>query len=529
MKKVTSFLLLNWAIFLMGCTTQGTSWDVDGYAPVVETTLDLHKLFGDENMQVNGDSSVYINATIDAFTFNLDTATEFPQFVVPFDFVWIYPSFTVLPNTSIPTQEVPIDLATSLVTLRQIKLSSGKLKLTVKSTATEDLIFTYYVPAATLGGSYISFTDTMRALGVGEDTVLYTREFDVSGYDIDLTGPGQDDANTFSAYVDVTTTDSLAISNGQVVFTILNEMVDIVPAYGKGYLGQYDFSQTNISSRIDEMKMFQSGIVDIEQIDLVLKVINTIGAEARFKPEYFTAVNNRTGVSINLTHPELNVSVNLNRAIETGSPSNPVLPTMHTYYFNGGNSNLDQIVELLPDEIQFSAQMKLNPYGNISGYNDFYYTSFPARVEMNIQAPLKFSISQLMLIDTIDNPFTNLDILDNVIDGEFIVRAENKFPLEFKIQLYSLDDLGVITDSVLVSDIIPAAPVNAMNRVDSPVSADLVASVNSQKLNHLKTATSIKLKARVNSLPVSAGRLQMYIDYYLKIKLIADIKYHIEL
>lgn len=529
MKKVISFLLLNWAILLIGCTTQGTSWDVDGYAPVVETTLDLNKLFGDENIQVNGDSSVWINATVDAFTFNLDTATEFPSFVTPFEFLWAFTPFVFPPNTNIPTQVVPIDLATTMVTLREIRLKEGKLRLTVKSTATKQLIFTYYVPAATLGGNFISFTDTLPALNPGEDTVYYVREFDVSGYRIDLTGPNFNDANTFSAYVDVTTTDSLPLTTGQVVFTIMNEMIGIVPSYGKGYLGEYDFSQTNISSRIEEMKIFQSGIVDIEQMNLILKVINTIGAEARFKPEYFQAINNRTGSFINLTHPEMNTTVNLNRATETGVSANPVSPSVHTYYFNSINSNLEQIIELLPDEIKFSAQMKLNPYGNISGYNDFYYTDYPARVEMNIQAPLRFSINQLMLLDTIDNPFTSLDILDNVIDGEFIIRAENKFPLELQLQLYSLDELGAVTDSVLVNDIIPAAPVNAMNRVETPVSEDLVVLVNSQKINNLKTASSIKLKATVNTIPVAAGRLQMYIDYYLKIKLIADIKYHIEL
>ena len=81
----------------------------------------------------------------------------------------------------------------------------------------------------------------------------------------------------------------------------------------------------------------------------------------------------------------------------------------------------------------------------------------------------------------------------------------------------------------MVDDLIPAAPVNASNRVVDPISVDLVASVSPTKIEHLKSAQNIKIKGLFNTVPSSAGRLQMYIDYYLKIKLIADVKFNIAL
>ncbi len=187
------------------------------------------------------------------------------------------------------------------------------------------------------------------------------------------------------------------------------------------------------------------------------------------------------------------------------------------------------MVELLPDQIEFSGDIQLNPYGNISGYTDFYYPDYPANIQMQLQAPLKFSIGNLMLVDTIDNPFAGIDLMDNIKDGQFIVRAENKFPLESKLQMYMLDNAGVITDSLLVDDIIAAAPVNAGNRVVNPLTSQLIADVDPIKIQNLKSADKIKLKVFFNTLPSAAGRLQMYSDYYLKIKLIADIKYNIVL
>ncbi len=535
MKKVISLLLVNWALLFIGCTTQGTSWDVDAYAPVVETTLDVTKLFGDENILVNGDSSVWLNINADAFTFNLDTATEFPQFTAPFAFLSPFTT-TLAPGTPIPTQEIPIDLAATGVELRELWLKEGKLKLTLKSTAAERLAFTYYIPAATYGGIPFSFSDTIPGVPAGappgQDTVYYSREFDVSNFHINTTGPFNNELNTFSAYVDVSTIlgdNGLPLVINQVIFVVTNEMVDIVPEYGKGYLGQYDFSQNNITAKIEEMKLFQSGVVDIEQISLNLTVKNTIGAEVRFRPVYFKATNTRTGGVLWLTHPEMGSTININRAYETGISSNPLVASQYTYSFNTGNSNLEQIIELLPDELNFTAEMKLNPFGNIGGYTDFYYTDYPAKVETQIQAPLKFSISQLMFVDTVINPFASLDILDNVVDGQFIIRAENKFPIAMNVQLYALDNTGLLIDSVLVNDLIPAAPVNIMNRVVTPISADLIATVNPTQIANLKNATSIRIRATFNTQPAAAGRLQMYSDYYLKLKLIADIKYHIVL
>jgi hypothetical protein len=127
------------------------------------------------------------------------------------------------------------------------------------------------------------------------------------------------------------------------------------------------------------------------------------------------------------------------------------------------------------------------------------------------------------------NPFTNLDIVDGVKDGEFVIRAENKFPIALNLQLYMLDGTGATTDSLMVNDLIQAGIVNSMDRVVNPTTTELIATVDAGKISNLKNAAKIRLKGIFNTVPASSGRLQMYSDYYLKIKVIADIKYHIEL
>lgn len=532
MKKVSQFLSIIWALLLVSCTTNGTSWDVDAYAPVAETTMDITNMVGAENVQINGDSSIWINVDADVYTFDLDTMTEFPSFDAPYSYIWTLPAVNIPGGATLPPFDIPIDLSGTGIELREIKLKEGNLTLILKSTATERLIFTYSIPAATKLGVPFSFTDTIPGLAPGQDTVYYSHTFDVTGYLINTTGPNNDQLNTFSPNVAVSSIagdDTIHFTTGDLIFTVVNKMEGIIPEYGKGYLGQFDLTQNNLTADLEAMKLFRSGSVDIEQLSLNLTIHNSIGADLRFKPIYLKGKNTRNGTTIFLTHPGMGNTVNLNRAYETGVSSNPINPVLYTYSFNGGNSNIESLVELLPDQIDLSAEMKLNPYGNIGGYTDFYYTDYPAHVQMQLQAPMKFSMTQLLFIDTMENPFSSLDIVDGIKDGQFMIRAENKFPIALNLQLYMLDATGVTTDSLLINDLIQPGIVNSSDRVISPTITELIATVDEAKIISLKNAANIRIKALFNTVPASSGRLQMYSDYYLKIKLIADIKYHIVL
>jgi hypothetical protein len=531
MKKAFSLLTISWAILFYSCTTKGTNWDVDAYAPVAETTMDLTNMIGNDNLQTYGDSSLWLNVDVNAYTFQLDTLTQLPDLSTPYSYTSPI-SFSFPAGNSLAPFEIPINLSATGTELRESQIKSGFLQLDLKSTNAQRLVFVYSIPAATLGGIPFTFTDTVRGLNPGEDTVYYSQSFNVAGYHLNTTGPNNDQLNTFSAYITVSTIagdPNMSITMNQMLFKVVNKMVDIVPFYGKGYLGQLDLSQNNITADLDAMRMFRSGVVDIEQLSLWLTVHNTMGAELRFKPLYLKAKNTNSGTIIPLVHSGIGNTVNINRAFETGNMSSPINPVLYTYAINSGNSNIESMVELLPDKIDFSANIQLNPYGNVGGYTDFYYTDYPAYVQMKLQAPLKFSISNLLMVDTIDNPFSSLDLVDNIKDGQFVIRAENKFPLEVRLQLYTLDNAGITTDSLLVNDLIAAAPVNANDRVVNPVISELIATVSPANLQHLKLAKNIRLKAMFNTLPVSSGRMQMYSDYYLKIKLIADIKYNIAL
>lgn len=519
-------------LILVSCSVDGTNWDVDATAPVVETKLDLSNLIGDENLSIAGDSAVNIAVDAPLYTFDLDTLSNLSLAKSVYSYLWTYPTVTLPGGAGIPGLTSSLDITGTDIRLSRFDIKYGKLRCTFKSSLTQPLIFKYYIPGVTKNGVMLEVIDTLPGKTSPTDTVVSIIDFVIDDYQINLTGDMGDDFNSLTAYIDVMTiagNPGVTISNGQTLFKTESEIIDLTPKYAKGYLGQYNFNQANTTTNLDGLQMIRSGLVDVENINLVLTFHNTIGSDISFNPIEIKATNTRNGQMVILTNSVIGTTVNINRAIENLSVLNPVTETNYTFSINSGNSNIEQILELLPDQLSLLADVELNPYGNVGGYTDFFYYDYPTYIQMQLNMPLKLSASDLLLVDTIENPFTELEILDPMTDGEFIVRVENKFPLESDLQLYLLNSSGVVLDSLFSNTLVAAAPVDINNRVTQALTTDLSIPVTSNKIQLLKSASHIKLKALFNTQPSVAGRLQFYSDYYMIIRMIADVKFNIAL
>lgn len=519
-------------IALFSCSVDGTNWDLEAIAPVVETKLDLTNLIGEDNLSIDPDSAINVAVDVPLYTFSFDTLSSLPSGVTVYSYVWPYPTVTLPSGGSLPPDTSFLDLNSNEIKLSRIDMKKGKLKCTLKSSVNRRLIFNYSIPKATKNGVPLAFVDTLPAAAAPGDTVIFVKELILDDYHFDLSGGAGDDFNSLAATIKASTVPGdppLTITNNATLFKAETQLVEITPNYAKGYLGHYDFNGVNSTTNLDALEMVRSGLIDVENVNLNLIFHNTIGADVGFKPIEIKATNTRTGMQVILTHSSIGTNININRATQTLSVLNPVSESSYSFSINSGNSNIEQFLELIPDQLSLMADVQLNQYGNTGGYTDFFYYDFPTYIQMQLNMPLKFSATNLLLIDTIDNPFTGLDILDPITDGEFIVRVENKFPLESDLQLYLLDAAGTMTDSLFASTLVAAAPVNAFDRVTQPVTTDLTIQATAINIQNLKAANKIKLKANFNTAPASSGRLQFYSDYYMLIRMIADIKFNIAL
>jgi hypothetical protein len=533
MRKTRTFILItSLTLILYSCTVDGTNWDVNATAPVVETKLDLSNLIGDDNLSISTDSSVNIAIDVPLYTFNFDTLEHLPLAKSVFSYIWTYPTVNLSAGAGIPGLESSLDLDNNGITLSDFDIKKGKLRCTLKHTLNQPLIFRYYIPKMTKGGVMFEFKDTLPGATTPGDTVISIKEISVDAFQIDLSGNFGDDFNTLKAYTDVQTIaggPTFTLTNGATIFKTESELVDLTPDYAQGYFGQYAVTQTNSVTTIKQLQMIQNGMIDIENINLQLTFHNTIGADVSFHPINISATNTRTNQTVALSHSSIGTTVNINRAIQNPSVLNPVTSSNYSFTITSANSNIENFIELLPDQFSLAADVGLNPYGNTGGYTDFFYFDYPAFIQMQLNMPLKLSATDLLLIDTIENPFANVEILNPISGGEFTVRVENKFPLASDLQLYLMDGSHTITDSLFANTLVAAAPVNANDRVVQPLTTELIVAVTAARIQQLKNASYIQLKANFNTVPSSSGRLQFYSDYYMIIKMIADIKFNIAL
>ena len=525
------FLLALLTISFHSCTLSGTSWDLDGTGPVMETTFNLSQAIGDENLAYQPDSAVFINFNDTVYTIDLDSLAQVPDTTYLYTFKWTLPNFSIPPGTTLPP--IPIKIKFGLgnrLNLTAVRIKSGKLKIKICSLIPRNLSIQFSIPDATYYGTPFSTSETIQAAPSGDTTVL-EKIIDLTNYYIDLRGSNQNEYNVIYLYISPTidpNAEPLPVVNNQVLFSIENKLLKVKPFYGQGYVKNFtesinsNFLYTGIS------KFIKGGLLDIDSVRLGVKLINTMGVDMRIRFDQIRSINDLTGVQKYLTHPMIGNYINLQMAQNLFNPDNPVQHYDYTLWFTPQNSNLDQLIENIPDRLRMNALLEVNPLNNTTANNNFFYTTRPPQIAVSLQAPLKFSVYQLRFVDTLTNPLFDEIQLDRFLSGTFTLIAENKFPLGFALQLYPLNDAGLPTDTLLANNVVAPAPVNANLRVEQPLTSTLTLPFDETKAQQIKLAKKILLKARFTSVP-NLQLLQMYSDYYLRLKLLADVKYRVVL
>lgn len=527
--NMKNILVIIYGIFLFSCTTTGTSWDLEGTAPVIETTIDLSKAIGDDKLAYQPDSAVHLNFYDTLYTFNYDSIIKIPDTSYVYSFNWPLPSFTI--PVGLPLPPFPVRLKFSVgnrIKLTNVQLESGKLIIKIRSVIPRKVIANFSSPYAILNGNSIAFDENIDAALSG-DTVTLVKVIDLSGYSIDLRGINQNEYNVFYFYVTLTINPEsmpLPVTANQFLFSVENKLFKIKPSFAQGYVNNStetintNFLKTGIS------KFIKGGLLDIDSVRLGVKLINTLGVDLRVRIDQIRSINDLTGVQKYLNHPIIGNYINLQMAQNTNNPVNPVQHYDYTIWFTPQNSNLDQLIENIPDRFRMNALLEVNPLSSYTANNNFLYVKYPPKIAVTIKAPLKFSVNQLHFVDTIGNPVFDEIQLDRFLSGQFKIKAENKFPIGFSLKAFTLNDAGVPIDSMFADNVVLPAPVNANYRVEQPIVSYLTFPFDQNKAQSIKSSKKLLIEAKFTSVP-DYQLLQMYSDYYLRLKLIADVNYRV--
>lgn len=533
MKSFTHILSLLFCLLLLGfigCKKEADDpqWDIEVLGPVLQATIGIDQLIADSLTSTDADGNVRVVYEGSLDNIAADSVYSIPDTALQTIYTWPFFPVTINPNTPFFTNNKNLVLNVKGAQLTRATIRSGIIRLTAKNTLPTRVYFTYTVPEARKNGQSLSLARSVAAGSVANPS-FFTEDVDLSGYQLNLTGSANNLVNTI-AYNVIARSDSAGpafpVVQGDTMVNLTTTLLGVTPSYVRGYLGQTIINE-NGTTDVGIGSIFQSGQLVLDSAKLSLTVTNSIGADLQAYISGLTSINNRTGNTVSLQASSvLQRNIDLNRAAETGNPSDPIRSTTHVILLDNSNSNLPTFLSNLPDKIGTDVRLSLNPLGNISGSNDFVYENRLITTATRLEIPLRLSMSSLTLLDTQDLSIANLTNLDPVGPATFTLVAENGFPIDLRLQLYTLNDQQQVTDSLLLQDLIVAGITDINNNVVSSSKTRISIPVDAARKSRILSATSMIVKAvftTVNQPQV----LYLKENYKLQLKLVADGTYSI--
>lgn len=521
------FLLCALILMLVsGCRKDkdSTSWDVDALAPLVYTSLSIDNLIPDSLVTYDENELVFLSFTDTVLNLELDTLIQLPDTSIIESFSFPVGGISFPAGAQLENIEEEIEIESGNVELKYASIQSGTIVIDLISTFQGAVICNYIIPDATLNGEPLMIEELVPAASSEEPAILQFT-FDVSGYDLDFTNGSEPFNHLPTSFTIVTDPDGppLPVSIGD-GFELTTTFQAVTPAYAEGYFGQQVIETGVETQEINAFDIFESGSLDIDQVNIDLRILNGFGADIRTTLHQFNSSNSFTNNSVGLNHSIMNAPINLNRATHPfGSP----VPSVYDIELTETNSDIDQMLENFPDAFEIEATLELNPLGNISNHHDFAYAESTISGLLDINIPLCLIAEDLQLADTTDFSLGEEDALNNVNSGRLIVQITNGFPLEGDLWIEALDENDELLRNLVPDGYFSAGMTNENYLVTNPVYSEISIPVDLDIIEDLRQSTNLVIRARLST-SSTTSHVKIYKHYQLDVKVVADLNYHVD-
>lgn len=426
------------------------------------------------------------------------------------------------------TEEVSQNIADRKFTY--VDARSGFIHVFVTSSVQEQMYLEYtLVGAYDRSGNPIKEYTTVPAFVPGQPPVVIDKLIDITGVSIGLTGKDGNKFNTYSQKV-VARIDSSGITRHITREDSLNiryEIVDVAPNYIKGYAGRDTVTAID-SADFSFLNFFQSGSVDLEQVNMDITVENGLGVDGQVKINGLTAISPNNGTR-NLSGSIIGQPLIINRATEFPQ----LTPAVNSFSVNNTNSNIKDLLGILPTKLKYDVEVRTNLAGNTGQYRDFAYLESALKLSLNANMPLSLIANQLVLQDTIDfNLSTTSTNVAGISDGIINVIVQNKYPIETKLRMILFDENWVQVDTLVTDALIAAADLNGSCKADQPKRSKVPLYVDEARMENVKRARHAVIRAEFstasNTSTCNGQYLKIYSDYTLGVTLTARFNYKVQ-
>lgn len=501
---------------------------MDLLAPLFKTSLSINNLLQDSTIQINSDTSLTLVYETSIFDINSNSIYQIPDTVFS-DKLAIPFNATISPGIPFITQAEDVTLSLEDgVELSYAEIESGFIEIEISSAIKERTILTYTIFSATNQNGDTLVIQELIPAATATTNSYFKKKYDVSGYRLDLRGSTtKHNTLVVKAQTMVDPTASAVFVSTSDTVTINNKIIGLIPSYVKGYFGTQKMHFGPEVINFNPFSKIIAGTIDIDQVDVNLNFKNGIGIDGRVTINQLQTLNTIQTTNTNLTHASIGAPLNINRATETNITPE-VNYVNNIVAINTGNSNVDQLLEILPNQLLYDIDVNINPLGNISGGNDFLFKKHPLSIMLDVRLPLSLVANNLTLADTVDLSLASQENASEINGGNLFLYAENGFPFDATVNLELYDANLNYIDKLTVLNKIESAPVNTALRVTSVRSSKITIPLSSTDIDNLYAAKKVILKIAFTTI-AQPQFVKIYSGYAIDIKLVGDFTYNVSL
>jgi hypothetical protein len=413
------------------------------------------------------------------------------------------------------------------VELKETKIHSGKAIIKLFSTIQDSIKFSYHLPSAVKNGVPLRVTTVLPPAPAGGSS-RFVKEEQLAGYNLDLSGQNGDSFNLMYNEI-IGSVDSTGVmktfSTSDSIFVELS-FVDLRPSYARGFLNDTTLYVGPENQDLEVFCRIKSGNLDLSQARLNIDIENRIGVDVQIEVKDLISINNRTQKKLRLDGQTINSPKFIQRATDQNG-SMPIHSTITHIQLDENNSNMTEFINNLPDQIYYFIELKANPNGNVSNHKDFIYEGEYLSIDLNLDIPLEISAKGLTLCDTVSMNLENRDI-SGIKTATLHSFFTNGFPLDARVELYVLDQLGNVSDTLIDGkQIIQAASLDMHNKVKNANETKLSVELDESAVQRFLKTKKLYVLARFDTKPDNTA-VKIFSDYSLDFQMTADFIYSVE-
>jgi hypothetical protein len=514
-KKFILFFLLV-SVLVYSCKRkEATEWNTQWKAPLLHGVLSFENILGDSLLK-KGESGnlifVWNKSLSDIF---FDDLIEIPDTGVFDNFSLPFGSINLGPGDPIMNQVKEMRFNVPSADLLFAKVKSGQVRVRISNQVAEKIQLNYEIPSATLNGQMLSVAHLLDEADAQGPGTFYT-SIDLTGYSLDLRGPGQNLSNTIytrlNASINPSGNSVLVTSQDSLIIELYLE--NIVVEYARGYFGQQSFVTANQTTPFDFFNNRVRGQLETDSISIHLDVTNYAGFDAVLKVNEFTARNAKTGEQVSLNHQLIGKPQNITRASDY-----PLTPTRYSWDLSSGVTNIQSLLNIYPTSFTSGFELDVNPFGNISGGNDFLYTDNAFEIDLNIEAPISFYLESLVLADTLSVNVEEAEIPADLDETQIDLIVENSFPFSCYVEFFEFSNNEA--GPLLINQIrIEAATLQADGKTTVPYFGIIPIPVARALLDKLKLNNKVLMMVTLDT-DLNGKPMRVYEGYKIDLSLVA--------